>query len=177
MLNKLRTIFRHRWMDASDTRRALPREALQRLTERVRASEHRHDGEVRICVEAALPLSYVWRHVWHGQALPVVTRQRALMLFGKLRVWDTERNNGVLIYLLLAERSIELVADRGLNQRVPPARWQAIVQGLRAALQDGRMEEGLILALDEVSTLLEQHFPAVAGQEGRNELSNRPVLL
>ena len=90
--------------------------------QRVAASEARHSGQIRICVEAGLPFSYLWRHVRRGVPLRQVIRQRAVTMFGKLRVWDTERNNGVLIYLLLAEHAIELVADRGLNAFVRSSR-------------------------------------------------------
>ena len=95
------------------------------------ASEKRHSGEVRICVEAALPASYLWRL---GSKTPIraLTRQRAVMMFGKLRVWDTEHNNGVLIYVLLAEHAIEIVADRGLLKHVSTAQWQDMVAYLAA---------------------------------------------
>ena len=88
-MNRLLRILRHRWLDETDARRALDEAALARLAERVRRSESRHSGEIRLCVEAGLPLSYLWRG-----APP---RERALAMFGKLRVWDTEHNNGVLI--------------------------------------------------------------------------------
>jgi uncharacterized membrane protein len=122
-------------------------------------------------------MSYLWRHVWHRQGLPTVVLQRAVMLFGKLRIWDTEHNNGVLIYLLLAEHAIEVVADRGLNHLVPPEQWRAIVGRLGQSLSAHRFEEGLTLALDEVSKLLEQHFPALPGTQRANELPNTLVLL
>ena len=112
---RLARILKHRWMDETDTARALGADALARLEARVAASESRHSGEIRLCVEAGLPLSYLWR-----DATP---RQRAVTLFGKLRVWDTEHNNGVLIYLLLAERAIEIVADRGLTRHVSQTSW------------------------------------------------------
>ena len=92
-----------------------------------------------------------------------LARQRALTLFGKLRVWDTEDNNGVLIYLLLAEHLIEIVADRGLNQHVPAHRWQSVIQQMRKPLQQGAYEEGLTLALQEVSAVLVRHFPLAEG--------------
>ena len=105
-----------------------------------------------------------------------ITRQRALSQFGKLRVWDTEHNNGVLIYLLLAERSIELVADRGLNRFVSPQQWQAMVQRLGLALHEGRYEDGLVQAVEEVSVILREHFPLRAGQVRANELPDQPAL-
>jgi uncharacterized membrane protein len=95
------------------------------------------------------------------------------MMFAKLRVWDTEANNGVLIYLLLAERAIEIVADRGLARHVPPEQWQAIVAGMREAFATGRFEQGLNAAIDAVDTLLVRHFPLAAGAANPNELPNR----
>ncbi|HRH05445.1 MAG TPA: TPM domain-containing protein, partial [Burkholderiaceae bacterium] len=102
------SLVRHRWMDASDCRQALPSDLAKRLMQRITASEQRHSGEARICVEAGLPFSYLWRHVWHKKSMRAIMRERALMMFGKLRIWDTENNNGVLIYLLLADRRIEI---------------------------------------------------------------------
>jgi len=168
MFDRLRRIFRHRWLDESDTRRAIPPELSERLARRVAASERRHSGEIRIYVEAGLPLSYLWR-----DATP---RERALAVFGKLRVWDTEQNNGVLIYLLLAERAIEIVADRGLSRHVDDAEWQRIVRGMGAAFGAGRYEEGLVAAIAAVDTLLVRHFPAGAGSANPNELPDAPVL-
>jgi uncharacterized membrane protein len=166
---RLARIWRHRWIDDADLRRALPPDLLERLGQRVAASERRHSGEVRICVEAGLPLSYLWRDA------PV--RERALMMFGKLRVWDTENNNGVLIYLLLAEHAIEIVADRGIDARVDDAQWAAMAARMAAAFREGRFEDGLTQALEEVSALLVQHFPLAEGQADRNELPDEPVVL
>lgn len=167
MWNKFKRILKHRWLDESDARRAVPPDLLQRLARRVSASEQRHTGEVRIYVEASLPWSYLWRNA--------SSRQRAVMLFGKLRVWDTEHNNGVLIYLLLADHAIELVADRGLNRVVSPEQWQVMVKNLSAALREARYEDGLTQALEEVSAALVQHFPLPMGETRRNELPNEPV--
>jgi uncharacterized membrane protein len=166
--SKLARWWRHLWLDQADTRRAIPHDAADRLKQRVAASEARHTGQVRICIEAALPLSYL-----RSDATP---RQRAVAMFGKLRVWDTEHNNGVLIYLLLAERAIEIVADRGLARKVPPHEWQAMVERMRAALRGERLEDGLTQALEEVSALLVEHFPALPGDHRANELPDAPVL-
>lgn len=172
MMKRIQRLLRHRWHDQASLRRALPPAALERLTERVRASEQRHSGEIRIYVEAGLPTSYLLRQAETRD----IIRQRALTLFGKLRVWDTEHNNGVLIYLLLAERAIEIVADRGLSRRVPAAHWQAMVAGMGASFRAGRFEEGLASALDEISALLLAHFPLEAGSANPNELPDGPVL-
>ncbi len=173
-MNKLLRILKHRWLDSSDARRAVPDDMADRLARRVAASEGRHSGEVRLCVEAALPTSYLWRL---GARVPLssVVRERALTWFGRLRIWDTEDNNGVLIYLLLAEHAIEFVADRALAQRVAPAEWQAIVDRLGARLREGAFEDGLTQALEEVSALLVQHFPAPSGAARRNELADSVV--
>ncbi len=155
MMNRLLRMLKHRWRDEGDVHRALGHGALQRIESRVAASERRHSGEIRVCVEAGLPLSYLWRDA--------MARDRALTLFGKLRVWDTEHNNGVLIYLLLAERRIEIVADRGLNMHVPAAQWQALLDGMASAFRTGRFEAGLNTAIDAVDRLLCRHFPLAAG--------------
>ena len=167
-MNVLLRLLKHRWFDETDARRALGRDGLARLEARVAASERRHSGELRLCVEAGLPWSYLWR----GAS----ARERAIAMFGKLRVWDTEHNNGVLIYLLLAEHRIEIVADRGLNRFVGTQRWQAITATMRNAFRVGGFESGLNDAIDAVDALLAQHFPLQPGQANPNELPDAPHL-
>ncbi|QPF72022.1 TPM domain-containing protein [Roseateles sp. DAIF2] len=161
--------FKHRLWDEADARRVLPPAALERLRQRVATSEAGHSGEIRICVEASLPLSYLWRRA--------DARERAIAMFGKLRVWDTEQNNGVLIYLLLAEHRIEIVADRGLTQRVEAATWQQMLADMSAAFKRGEFEPGLADAVDRIGRLLGQHFPLAAGRANVNELPDSPALL
>lgn len=177
-LSHLLRLWRHRWLDADDAQRLLPKPAQQRLTTAVAESERRHTGEIRLCIEGGLPASYLWRS-WHqGLSLDAVVRQRAFMLFGKLGVWDTEHNNGVLVYLLLAERRIELVADRALAQKLEPPQWQALVQGWSRQLQAGHFEAGLQQCVKDVSQVLEQHFPlseAMPDATG-NQLPDTPVF-
>jgi uncharacterized membrane protein len=173
MLKRVQRLLRHSWHDSSTLRRSLPPAALERLTQRVRASEQRHSGEIRIFIEAGLPTSYLWRR----DALPQIIRQRALSLFGKLRVWDTEHNNGVLVYLLLAERAIEIVADRGLDRHLSREDWQAMIARMRAAFREYRFEDGLTQALEEISAVLVQHFPLAADDANPNELPDAPVSL
>ncbi|QHE83845.1 TPM domain-containing protein [Hydrogenophaga sp. BPS33] len=173
-MNKLVRILKHRWLDLSDTVRAVPDDMAERLARRVAASEARHCGEVRLCVEASLPLSYLWR-ITPPTTLAAVVRERALAWFGRLRIWDTEHNNGVLIYLLLAEHAIEFVADRSLARVVPPAEWQAIADRLGEQLRQGHFEDGLTQALEEVSALLVAHFPASPGSVRANELADNVV--
>ena len=168
MLARITRMFRHGRLGTRDVRRVLGPDALARLQAQVAASEAQHSGEIRLSVEAGLPWSYLWRDL-HA-------RDRAVTLFGKLRVWDTEHNNGVLIYLLLAEHAIEIVADRGLARHVPQAQWDALVAGMREAFRAGRFEEGLAQAIAAVDALLLQHFPLAQGQTNPNELPDAPDL-
>lgn len=165
---KLSRLLRHRTLDETDARRALGDAALARLESLVRDSERHHSGEIRICVEAGLPLSYLW----HDRS----ARDRALTMFGKLRVWDTEANNGVLIYLLLAENRIEIVADRGVVRRVPQPHWDAVVEGMGSAFREGRFEAGLTQAVAAVDAMLVAHFAVSADEPNPNELSDRVDL-
>ena len=165
-------LWRHRWAEAR-LHSVLPEALSEQLARQVADSERRHTGQVRICVEAGLPAAYVWRNA--------TARERAVALFGKLGVWDTEDNNGVLIYLLLAEHAIELVADRGVHRLVPPDEWAAIVARLSNALQSGSFEDGLTQALEEVSAVLVSHFPQAEGGSADtplrpNALPDEPVL-
>jgi uncharacterized membrane protein len=173
-MNKLVRILKHRWMDRSDTLRAVPDDMAERIARRVAASEGRHTGEVRLCVEASLPLSYLWR-IGPDASLPQVVRERAITWFGRLRIWDTEHNNGVLIYVLLAEHAIEFVADRALARQVGQAQWQSMVDRLASRLRAGEFEDGLTQALEEVSAILVLNFPADAGAVRPNELPDAVV--
>lgn len=166
-MQRLLRLLRHRWFDERDARRAVPDETLARVEALVTDSERRHGGEIAVMVEGGLPLSYLWRGL--------SARDRAVMLFGKMRVWDTERNNGVLIYLLLAERSIEIVADRGLNRHVDAAQWTGIIREMQEPLRQGRFEEGLRAAVAAVDVLLTRHFPRAPGEADRNELMDAPI--
>lgn len=165
-MNRWLRLLKHRWHDETDARRALDDAALARLAERVRASERHHGGEIRVVVEAGLPLSYLWRGL--------TARDRAITLFGKLRVWDTEHNNGVLVYLLLADRDVEIVADRGIHARVGQDMWQHVCEAMEAAFREGRYEDGALAGVEAVSALLAKAFPRSSGS---GELPNRPVVI
>ena len=169
MLRALPRIWKHRWLDSRAAGRALPPQALARLAALVAQSEATHTGEIRIAIESGLPLSYLRR-----DASP---RERAIALFGKLRVWDTEDNNGVLIYLLLAEHAIEVVADRGLNTALPVDFWQQLLVRLRPVLAAQQYETALAAAIAALSAALTQHFPAEPGLRRSNALPDAPVLL
>jgi len=161
-MNRLLRLIRHRLWDSTDAARALRPDALARIEARVRDSERHHSGEICVCVEASLPLSYLWR----GAS----ARDRAIAQFGKQRVWDTELNNGVLIYLLLVEHRVEIVADRGLNRHVTPAQWQAVLDTMQADFQAGRFEAGLLVAVDQVDSLLRAVCPLAEGSTAVNEM-------
>jgi uncharacterized membrane protein len=159
--------WRHLIADRGSVRRLLSDADMDAIGRTVAAGETRHDGEVRFCVEAGLPWSYLRRNAR--------ARERAVMLFSKLRVWDTERNTGVLIYLLVADRAIEIVADRGIAHRVPQAEWDAICTALGRDLAKGRALDGVRAALESVHALLARHFPPQARND--NELPDAPVVL
>lgn len=162
-------IFRHRWLDEHDVKRALNHDVLERLERRVKHSEAQHTGQVRLCIEAGLPVGDLLRKTG--------SRERALHLFGALRVWDTEHNNGVLIYLLLADHRIEIVADRALSRLVEAAQWQGIVHGMEHHLKQGLWETALGQAVDAVTELLKMHYPRAEGQTQVNELPDRPLVI
>lgn len=148
-------------------RRAFPQATLDAIEAAIRSSETSHGGEIRFAIENSLPGNLAWRGI--------SGRERAIEMFSNLRVWDTEHNSGVLIYLLLADHDIEIVADRGIAARVAPAAWEAVAQTMEAAFRQGEFERGALAGIEEISALLAQNFPP----SGHNpdELANRPVIL
>ncbi len=156
-------LFAPHWIVA----RAFPRRTLTAIENAIRASEKSHDGELRFAVEAGLhPLP-----VLRGQS----ARQRAHQVFSDLRVWDTAHNSGVLIYVQLVDRRIEIVADRGINAKVPQHEWDAICRRMEAAFKESRYEGGALTAIEEITALLAQHFPPLG--DNPDELSDQPVVL
>jgi uncharacterized membrane protein len=160
---------KHGFTTPNAVRRAFPPSALERIQQAIAESEATHSGEIRFAVESALPWSYLKR-----DAPP---RQRAAMVFSKLRVWDTEFNNGVLIYVDLADRAIEIVADRGIAQQVPPADWQAICDAMRTEFRAGNYADGVVAGVAQVGARLAAHFPLAPQASNPNELPNAPTLL
>lgn len=177
----LARIARHLWLDADDAGRALGAEGLKRLEDRVRDSERCHLGEICVCIEASLPVRDLWEMLRRTPTPEESVRERALALFGELRVWDTELNNGVLIYVQLAEHRLEILADRALARRVPHGAWQAAVGNACDAFRRHELERGLATAIDAVSAELRQHFPsrgddAPGSRERGNEIADRPLI-
>jgi len=159
----LRHLFAPHWI----IRRAFPRRTLHAIEAAISASEKTHDGELRFAVEAGLhPLPLA-----RGQT----TRQRAQEVFANLRVWDTAHNSGVLIYVQLVDRRIEIVADRGISAKVPQHEWDAICRRMEQAFKAGRFEAGALAAIAETTALLARHFPPRG--ENPNELPDRPVVV
>jgi len=148
-------------------RRAFSREALRRIEAAIRRSESAHRGELAFAVEAGLDLLPLLKGV--------SPRQRALEVFSQLRVWDTEENSGVLLYLQLVDRDIEIVADRGINSRVPQEEWDAICHRMEQAYRERRFEEGTLAGVREITELLARHFPPRVPD--RDELPDKPVVL
>jgi uncharacterized membrane protein len=147
--------------------RAFPARALDVIQAAVAQEEKRHRGEVRFVVEAELTSAQLWRNLR--------PRDRAIELFAALGVWDTEENTGVLVYVLLADHAVEIVADRGITARVAPAEWQAICRTMQEAFRAGQFEAGSVAGVGAISALLAAHFPA--REANANELPDRPLMI
>lgn len=164
---QLTRILRHLALPDWWVKRVFPAALADRIETAVAASESRHRGELRFVVEAGLPPASLLR----GES----PRARAIDLFAQLRVWDTAGNSGVLIYLQLIDRRVEIVADRGIDARVGPAFWSAVCRRMETAFHAGDFEAGSLAALAEITGVLAEHFPAHS--ENPDELPNRPLLL
>ena len=160
-------IGRHLLSNRGRVRRAFPRAALDAIERAIKSGESMHTGQVRFVVEGALD----GRPLFQDQP----PRARAIDLFSRLRIWDTEHNNGVLIYLLLADRRVEIVADRGINAKVADTDWQRICRAMEAQFKAGHFEAGVLKGVTAVTVLLAQHYPPSGPHE--NELPDKPVVL
>jgi len=160
-------IIRHFLTFPWQVRRHFPARAMRVIEGAISESESTHYGEIRFAVEAALdPVSLI-----RGKS----ARERAIELFSQLRVWDTERNNGVLIYLLLADRDVEIIADRGVHRDVGLPGWEKICREMEQAFKQGRFEEGALAGISAISWHLARHYPAAGANE--NELPDQPLVL
>lgn len=160
-------LLRHWMTDRRALNRAFPGPALVAIETAVGEAERRHAGQIRVVLEASLET----RDLLAG----VGARERALEVFSRMRVWDTEHNNGVLIYLLLADRDVEIVADRGIHRHCGTAVWEDICHVMEAAFREGRFEAGVLAGIAAVAGQLAAHFPPSGS--GVNELPDRPLLL
>jgi len=159
----LRHLFSTRW----GTRRRFTVEVRRRIEAAIAGLERRHAGEIRFAIETALDLP----ELWDG----VMSRERALNVFGQLGVWDTAGNNGVLIYVLMADHVVEIVADRAIAARVAQGEWDALCRAMEVHFRAGRFAEGSEAGIAGVGALLARHFPGQGGDA--NEQPDRPVLL
>lgn len=165
--------FKHLLMPPWAWKRAFPPATLDAIEAAIRASETTHIGEIRFVIENTLAPVWVWRGM--------TGRARAIDVFSTLRVWDTEHNSGVLVYLLLADHDIEIVADRGIAARVERNAWEGVAQTMEAAFRRGEFERGALEGIQHIGALLAAHFPPGAAParpgDNPNELANRPVIL
>jgi uncharacterized membrane protein len=158
---------RHLTSSTRGTRSCFTPAVLAEIEAAITAAEAQHAGEIRFAIETALP----WAALWHK----VTPRARAIEAFARLGIWDTQSNNGVLIYVLRADRAVEIVADRGINERVSAAEWESVCREVETHYRAGHYVEGSRAAVAGVARLLAQHFPAA--RASGNELPNQPILL
>jgi uncharacterized membrane protein len=163
----LKRITKHLLLNHWQVNRAFPRHTLIAIEHAIKASEAAHNGEIRFVVEGALDGTPLFK----GQT----ARERAIDVFAQLRIWDTEHNNGVLIYLLLADRHVEIVADRGIHAKVGSWGCEEICRRMETAFKQGNYEDGVVSGIQAVTQHLIKHFSA-AGDD-RNELPDKPVVL
>lgn len=164
---KIKRIARHLWVTDRQVRRVFPHGVLNKIEAAIRASEAAHTGEVRFAVEGALDGAPLFK----GQS----ARERAIDLFSQLLVWDTQHNTGVLIYLLLADRAVEIVADRGIHAKVDARAWSKVCRAMESAFRQSNFEEGVLSGVQAITQHLVKHFPADG--HNANELPDRPVVL
>jgi uncharacterized membrane protein len=160
-------LLKHLCATRAGTRRRFSQEVLEAIDEAVTVSEARTSGEIRFAVETALDIP----ELWAGRT----PRERAHEAFAHLRVWDSELNNGVLIYVLMADRDVEIVADRGAAARISAAEWEAACRLMESHFRDGRFREGAVAGVKAVGVLLEREFPSRPAD--CDELPNQPALL
>lgn len=160
-------VLRHLSIGRWAVHRKFPSAAMKEIEDAVARSEKRHRGEIRFAVEAGLAPALVWNDM--------PARERAVDVFSRLRIWDTEENTGVLIYLLLADHDIEIIADRGINKAAGTAVWDKICTDMETAFRAGEFGPGVVRGIEAITAVLEQHFPWREGDE--NELSDKPVVL
>jgi hypothetical protein len=163
----LARLLRHLATTSARVRRAFPASALRSIEQAIAAGELTHAGEIRMVVEGSLDGLPLLR----GQT----ARERAIELFARLHVWDTEHNTGVLIYVLLAERRVEIVADRGIHAKAGAEAWSAICRGMETHFGAGAFGLGAVQGIEAVTQLVTRHFPLTPGD--CNELPDAPIVL
>jgi hypothetical protein len=160
-------IMRHLLTSDRQVRQHFPSDALTAIGQAIKASEVAHDGEIRIAIEGSLEVDALLR----GES----ARERSIEVFSQLRVWDTQHNNGLLIYLLIADRAVEIVADRGIHNKVGASEWHAICHQMELAFKQSDFERGALAGIRSLTELLVMHFPAT--RQSANELPDEPAVL
>jgi uncharacterized membrane protein len=158
-----RHLLQHHWR----AKQVFPKGVLDRIEQAIKRGEAGHSGQIRFVLEGALDGASLFRNQ--------PARERAIDVFSHLRIWDTAHNNGVLIYLLLADRDVEIVADRGIDAKVDAKRWEQICRAMEAEFGSGQFERGVIGGIEAVSQELARHFPPSGPH--RNELPDAPVVM
>lgn len=166
-------LLRHLVTDHRAVRKLFSPRSLRQLEQATRHGEQLHAGQVRLAIEASLPLGAV--------RMGMTPRQRALEVFGGLRVWDTAANCGVLVYLLVADRAVEIIADRGIHAKVGDVAWRTVCEKMEFQFREGKFTEGALSGLVDIGSLLAVHFPRSSNAPGNaavdNELPDAPLLL
>ncbi|MCX7149554.1 MAG: TPM domain-containing protein [Rhodocyclales bacterium] len=163
---KLSRLLKHLLLPGWWVQRVFARDDLVAIRKAVTACEKSHRGELRFVVEGPLPVSVLWR--------AMSPRTRAADLFSALRIWDTEENSGILIYVQLVDRKVEILADRGIAARVAQAEWDAVCRAMEANFRRGEWRNGALQAVTRAGELLTSHFPA--GPNNPNELPDQPLM-
>lgn len=160
-------LLKHLTMNRWQVNQAFPRQSLNAIEKAIKAGESAYVGEIRFVVEGALDGTPLFK----GQP----ARSRAIDIFSQLRIWDTEHNNGLLIYLLLADRAVEIVADRGIHSKVGSEEWGKICRKMEAAFKQANYETGVVRGIETITQHLLKHFPDASA--GQNELPDKPVVM
>ena len=164
---ELSRILRHLFMTRWRVTAAFPQRSLRAIEEAVRESHQAHIGQLRFAVEGALDGAALLRRL--------SARERAIEVFSRLRIWDTEHNNGVLVYVLLADRAVEIIVDRGIHAKVASGEWEAICRAMEASFRNGEYAPGAIRGIEQVTRLLSEHYPV--RRPPQEELPSPPVVL
>jgi uncharacterized membrane protein len=164
---QLTRFWRHVRMNPIAVSRCFPAATLDAIQREIAAQEAMHRGEICFVLEPELTTSQLWQGV--------TPRERARQVFAQQGIWNTEENNGVLLYVLLADRAVEIVADRGIDAHLDDAQWRAICADMEARFAEGRFEEGAIGGVRAIAQAMGRHFPGEGPR--RNELADRPMVL
>lgn len=159
--------FRHLFTTSAAGRSVFPPDALRAIEACISEGETCHDAEVRLIIEHSLPVSLVLKKV--------SPRQRAIELFSRYRIWDTERNSGILIYVNLADRKVEIIADRGVDRLVAAVEWQALCQTVTRGFAKGAFLESMLAALAQLNAMLRERLPSRGDHP--NQLPDKPLVI